>query len=63
MCQVISRESMSRGIKRVASGHSKATINSNEATCKFITPFGVQTVTISRDKVAKAGRAVLQSRL
>ena len=61
MCRVISRESMARGIRRVASGHSKASINSYEATGKFVTPFGVRTVTVSRDKVANAGRKVLKT--
>lgn len=62
MCKVISRESMERGIRRVATGRSNVSLNRSAATGRFSTPFGVRTVTVSRDQVAKAGRAVLQTR-
>lgn len=60
MC-VISKSSMYKGIQRVASGHSKVSINSCEATGRFTTPFGVQTITVSRDKIITAGKEVLKA--
>lgn len=60
MC-CISKSSMAKGIHRVASGHSNVSINSHEATGKFVTPFGTHTVKVSRDKVVSAGRMVLKS--
>lgn len=60
MC-VISKSSMARGIHKVASGRSKVSINSHEATGRVNTPFGVHTVKVSRDRVVSAGCKVLKS--
>lgn len=62
MCNMISKESMQRGISRVASGRSNVTMNSRTATGKCFTAFGVKTITISRDRVAEAGREVMKRR-
>ena len=61
MC-IISKSSMDKGIHRVASGRSNVSINGHEATGRFITPFGVHTVIVSRDKVVSAGKEVLKAR-
>ena len=62
MCNIISKESMQRGISRVASGRSNVNMNGNTATGKCFTAFGVKTITISRDQVTKAGREVMKRR-
>lgn len=62
MCNIISKESMQRGISRVASGRSNVSMNSSTATGKCYTMFGVKTITVSRDRVAQAGREVMSRR-
>ena len=59
---MISKESMQRGISRVASGRSNVSMNSRTATGKCFTAFGVKTMTISRDQIAEAGREVMKKR-
>lgn len=59
MC-CISKSSMTKGILRVSSGHSYVSINSHEATGRFVTPFGTHTIKVSLDRVISAGRNALK---
>lgn len=62
MCNGISKESLARGIQRVASGRSNVSIHNHVATGKCFTAFGVKTITVSQSSVAAAGRTVLKNR-
>lgn len=57
MCKVISSGSIRKANKRSMSGHrSDISMDNKTAQISTRTLFGTQTITVSRDSIARAGR-------